>query len=59
MASDKPIAMSFQLVLDEKRRLAAEVEVIWADGSTTLKRIGANERVTLHFEDLEKEAKSA
>lgn len=51
MASDKPLAMSFQLVIDDKKRLAAEIEIVWSDGSTTFKRVGANERFTLHFED--------
>lgn len=48
----KPLAMSFQLVIDERKRLCAEIEVVWENGETTLKRIDANERFTVHFDDL-------
>jgi hypothetical protein len=59
MLSKRPLAMSFQLVIDERKRLAAEIEIVWDDGSTLFKRLDANERLTLHFEDLAKEKKSA
>ena len=49
----KPLAMSLQLVLDERKRLSAEIEIVWEDGSTTAKRIPANERFTIHFDDEE------
>lgn len=45
----KPLAMSFQLVMDKKRRLAAEVEIVFEDGSTATKRVPANERMTFFF----------
>lgn len=52
MGSDRPLAMSFQLIIDDRKRLCAEIEVVWESGETTFKRIDANERLTLHFDDL-------
>ena len=57
MGQERPLAISFQLVIDESKRLAAEIEIVWDDGSTSFKRVSANERLTLHFEDLAREAK--
>lgn len=48
--------MSFQLVLDEHRRLAAEVEIVFEDGSTVIKRLPANERMTFYFNEKDLEA---
>ena len=51
----KPLAMSLQLVLDERKRLSAEIEIVFSSGDTILRRIDANEKITLFFEDFEKE----
>lgn len=45
------LALSFQLLLDEHKRLAAEVEIVTSEGETILKRIPANERLTLFFDE--------
>ena len=49
----KPLAMSFQLVLgQDDRRLYAEIEIVYEDGSTAFRRVPANNRVTLHFDEV-------
>lgn len=50
----KPLAMTFQLVIKDKR-LHAEVEIVFDDGSTVCRILPANERLTIHFEDLIKD----
>jgi len=51
----KPLAMTIQFVLSqEDRRMYAEIEIVLEDGSIVSKMIPANERLTLHFEDLAK-----
>lgn len=47
-----PIAFSLQLILDEHKRLQAEVEIVYENGSTTLRHIPVNEKLTIFFEDL-------
>jgi hypothetical protein len=51
----KPLAMSFQLVIKDQR-LHAEVEIVLEDGSTIFKVLPANERLTIHFDDLVKQS---
>lgn len=55
----KPLAMSLQLVLDEHKRLKAEIEVVFEDGTTVLRQIDANARLTVHFDDLLEEGADA
>lgn len=47
-----PLALSFQLVIGPDKRLHAELEIVMEDGSLVSKTLPANERVTIHFEDL-------
>lgn len=49
----RPLAISFQLVIDQHKRLAAELEIVFEDGSVVNKTLPANERLTIHFDDLE------
>lgn len=49
----RPISMSFQLVMDENKRLSAEIEIITADGTIVSRRVSANERHTIHFDETE------
>lgn len=51
----KPLAMSFQLVLNGKR-LHAEIEIVMDDGTVISRLLPANEKLTIHFDDLTKEA---
>jgi len=48
----RPLSLTFQLVLDEHKQLATEIEVIYEDGQILTKRLPANERMTLYFADL-------
>lgn len=50
----KALAMSFQLVIKDNR-LHAEVEVVLEDGTTVARTLPANERLTIHFDDLVKQ----
>lgn len=53
----KPLAMSVQLVINERKRLSMEIEIVFDDGSTSFKRLDVNERTTIHFDDLIPEIK--
>ena len=51
----KPLAMSFQLVIKDKR-LHAEIEIVLEDGTTINRMLPANERLSIHFDDFLKES---
>jgi hypothetical protein len=55
----KPLAMSVQLVINERKRLSMEIEIVFEDGSISFKRLDVNERTTIHFDDLVPEAKKS
>ena len=55
----RPLAISVQMVMDCNRRLCAEIEVVFEDGETILKKLPANTRLTLHFDELRQEAEDA
>lgn len=48
----KPLAMSFQLVINENKRLVAEIEIVYDDGSTVFRKIPANGRMVIHFDEV-------
>ena len=47
----KPLAFSFQLVIDAEKRLAAEIEIVYDDGTVVNRTVPANERFTVHFDE--------
>lgn len=55
----KPLAVQFRLVIDDHKRLAYEVEFIFDNGVTVLRKIDANTPQIIHFEDLQRDAENA
>lgn len=50
--SNHPLAMSIQLVITKEKRLAIELELVMEDGTVINRTISANEKLTIHFDQL-------
>jgi hypothetical protein len=49
----RPISMSVQVVMDEHKRLSIEIEVVTASGDIVSRRVDANTRHTIFFDETE------
>lgn len=48
----KALAMSFKLVIDDNKRLCAEIEIVYEDGTTVFRKVPANSRAVIHFDEV-------
>lgn len=55
----RPLAVQIRIVIDVNKRLAAEMEFIFENGSTVIKTVDVNTPHIFHFEDIEKEVLNA